>query len=450
MSSSEANKTRPEGDGAHPKGTRIRHFRGYWNIENTKEWVEMFTLKRMSAVAIGETVGADPSTVTTWLRKHGVRVYAGLHRIDREPPRISQKLNQLLGGGPEETMKFLDERVWGIFASQDGFEQLSTFCKFLKLPLETGVKDVAHELGVHRSTILMWTQGTDLCYLARAADTALHTEAKPGYKLLPLRLAAGGNKQQRWIQAPTGIRSHQDILAILDQTKPLDETYMRAERFGISRDSVNEMRPEFLAYLLGMTVGDSGKEGGKQVRFASMRLDLHLSMKEPTNELLGEFVCLCANSLGISMNRVRDKPPTGATRRSKKPSAAYRWASESSPLLAWMFFVCLGLEWDQLTSYDQVRMEWILDTPAEFRKRFVQGMADSDGTVRYYVVEITSVPNSEFVTRLLHSLGLHTAYARDEDGVPMRTVVKNTEAAHLPIFNEFAQTYRYKQLLDIE
>ena len=76
--------------------------------------------------------------------------------------------------------------------------------------------------------------------------------------------------------------------------------------------------------------------------------------------------------------------------------------------------------------------------------------ADSDGTVRNYVVEIASVPNSEFVTRALHSLDMKTAYNRTEYGVPMRTVVKNLEATNLPIFNEFVQGYRYKQLFDFE
>ncbi len=209
------------------------------------------------------------------------------------------------------------------------------------------------------------------------------------------------------------------------------------------------MREDLFAYALGMIVGDSGKLGGKQERFASMRLDLHLSMKQPTNERLGEFLCLCTNSIGLSMERAKDKPPTGATRRSKVPTAAYRWTSESSPLLAWMFSVGTGLGWDQLTSTDPVNMEWVFQTSFDFRKRFIQGMADSDGTVRNYVVEITSVPNCDFVTRVLHSLGLNSAYSRLEDGVLMRTVVKNREAAQLPIFNEIVHSYRYQQLHDI-
>ena len=449
-SDKDENESRPEGDGAHPKGTGKRHFRGHWNIENTRPWLDMFEKQRMSAVAIAKAVGADPRTVVTWLRRHGAHIYAGLHRVERQPPKISQELAQLLDKGPGEALRFLEERVWGIFASPDGVGQLTKFCEFLKLPLQMGVKEVARELKVHRSTILMWTNGTDQSYLVRAADTALHTEPKPGCKLLSMRLVAGGNKQEGWIHAPTTIRNYQDILAVLDQTRPLDQTYSRAESFGIPRDAVDKMRPYLLAYLLGMIVGDSGKQGGKQVRFASMRLDLHLSKKHETNHRLGDFVCLCANSLGIPMEKMRDKPPTGATRRSKNPTAAYRWTSESSPLLAWMFSVCLGLDWDQLTSYDQVKMEWILDSPAEFRKGFVQGLADSDGTVRPYTVEIASVPNSEFVAKLLRGLGLGSAHSIKEDDMLMRVSLKSADAASLPIFNEFVRSYRYQQLLDIE
>ena len=258
------NEDRPEGDGTHPQGTRKRHFRGYWNMENTKPWVEMFAVKRMSAVAIANAkeVDADPSTVTTWLRRHGVEVYAGLHRVDREPPKVSAELAALLAKGPEEVMKFLDERVWGIFASPDGTEQLTNYCKFLKLPLTMGVKEVAAELNVHRSTILKWTQGTDQSYLVHAANTALHNAIRPNCKLLPMRLIAGGNKQEGWIQVPNSIRSYQDILEVLRQIQPLETTYNRAQEYGISKETIESMRAELLSYALAMALGDSGKEGG--------------------------------------------------------------------------------------------------------------------------------------------------------------------------------------------
>jgi hypothetical protein len=194
-------------------------------------------------------------------------------------------------------------------------------------------------------------------------------------------------------------------------------------------------------------VGDLAKYGGQQSRFASMNLDLQLSQKHTSNERLGEFVCLATNCLGIPMNRIHDKAPTGATKLSRNPTSAYRWNSERSPILAWMFSVCLGLKWTQLTSYDPVRMEWIFEAPFDFRKRFVQGIADSDGHVKSYVVEIVSVPNADFFTRLLRTLNMPSAYTRIEYGQRLRTSVRAKEAAELPIFNEHTKGYRYELLM---
>jgi hypothetical protein len=92
-------------------------------------------------------------------------------------------------------------------------------------------------------------------------------------------------------------------------------------------------------------------------------------------------------------------------------------------------------------------MDWILEAPLSFRKRFVQALADSDGRVNSYVVEIVSVPNAEFFTHLLHTLGLASAYTRIEYGQPLRTIVRAKEAAALPIFNEFVKSYRYERLM---
>jgi hypothetical protein len=92
-------------------------------------------------------------------------------------------------------------------------------------------------------------------------------------------------------------------------------------------------------------------------------------------------------------------------------------------------------------------MDWILDAPFNFRKRFVQALADSDGRVNNYVVEIVSVPNAEFFERLLHTLGLPSAYTRIEYGHPLRTSVKAKEAAELPKFNELVKGYRYELLM---
>ncbi|MGD0638835.1 MAG: hypothetical protein ABSA72_12430 [Nitrososphaerales archaeon] len=147
------------------------------------------------------------------------------------------------------------------------------------------------------------------------------------------------------------------------------------------------------------------------------------------------------------MERIKDGEPSGATKPAKDPSGSYRWNSQRSPLLAWMFYVGMGMEPGQTTRDDPVHMDWIFTTPFEFRKRFVQGLSDSDGCARVHVVEICSVPNAVFTTRLLLSLGVSSAYTRKEYGNDLRSVVKNEEASRLPIFNEFTGSYRYRQLM---
>jgi hypothetical protein len=208
------------------------------------------------------------------------------------------------------------------------------------------------------------------------------------------------------------------------------------------------MRPELFAYLLGIMVGDSGKHGGAQPRFASMNLDLQLTLRQPTNLRLGEFVLMCANSFGFVMERKRDKQPTGVQLLGKQPTPAFRWISERSPLFAWMFSVCLGLQWGETTTGNQIRMDWILDTPRLFRIRFVQGASDSDGTVKRSEVEIISVPNSEFFAKILQGLGMSTAHATTEKGTLLRTRLNRKQASTLPIFNEFVKSYRYQRMMN--
>ncbi|HEV2225620.1 MAG TPA: hypothetical protein VGR56_02300 [Nitrososphaerales archaeon] len=207
------------------------------------------------------------------------------------------------------------------------------------------------------------------------------------------------------------------------------------------------MREELFVYLLGIMLGDAGKLGGELERFTSMNLDLQLSEKEPSNEGLGEFVCMCSNAMGIAMHRTLDKMPSGDTCHAENPVAAFRWISSRSPLFAWMFNVCLGLQMDELTSVNKVRMEWIMSMPTIILRRFIQGVSDSDATVRRYVVEIASMPNADFVTGVLTKLGAKSARTMIEDGRPMRSSLLIREAASLPIFNEFVRGYRYQALM---
>ena len=433
-------------EGAHSQDAGKRRYRR-WGEEDTKRWKGAFESgKSILEVAAADQV--DPKLVSQRLHRLGVNVYQGRHRVKQLPLKISPELVELLSKGHDHVLKFLDERVWGLTPTEHGAEQLRRFCEFLELHKQgIGILNIARQTSSHRTTIQEWRDGTDQPYLIKATDAALHLQTVSGSKILPLHLDSGGNVQAKWIHVPTTIAHYDDIPTVINKLVPLPRTYQLGAKLGLSASQIQAMRLELFAHLLGMMVGDSAKSGTQQPRFASMNLDLQLSQKRSSNERFGEFVCLEANSLGLAMNRIRDKQPSGTTKLAVNPTPAYRWTSERSPLFAWMFSVCLGLKWTQLTSYDPVKMDWIFEAPFGFRKRFVQGIADSDGRVNSYVVEIVSVPNADFFTRLLHTLDLPSAYTRIEYGQPLRTSVRAKEAANLPIFNEFIKSYRYDSLM---
>jgi transposase-like protein len=444
MSAEDENKSSSESDGGRSQGTRRRRYR-HWTEADGRRWVQAFQGgKPIIDIATEEEV--DSKIVSKWLHELGVQVYQGLHHVQQPPLKYSERLLELVKLGPSPILKLLDQRVWGLRATTTGTEQLSKFCEFVQLHSQgVGVMETIKKLDTHKSTIERWRDGTDQPYLIRAAGAVLQSP-RPGFKWLPLHLGSGGNEQRQWMRVPTTIRSYYDITQVIGQTQPLQETYQRATRFQISEHNLEGMHHELFAYLFGILLGDAGKLGGRQARFASMNVDLELTQKKRTNYRLGEFVCMCSNAIGIKMDRAKDAPPSGRRKTAKEPADAYRWTSERSPLIAWMFSVGLGLSWNQVTSNHSVRMDWIFLTPPEFRKRFVQGMADSDGSVGRSGVKIASVPNAHFVAKVLQSLNLHTAHVLYENGKPLTTYVNAREAVRLPIFSEFVKSYRFQKL----
>jgi hypothetical protein len=368
--------------------------------------------------------------------------------VEQLPLKYPRQFIELIDRGPDHVLDFVKNRVWGIKASASGEKQLRKFCEFVRLHRqEVGVEEIARRLSCHRSTVAEWREGTDQPYLIRAVNDTFALVPRVGWKLLPMHLTSGGSEPSNWIQVPQTLQSFDDILDVISQIQPLELTYDRADAFGLPRERVQALRPELFGYLLGIMVGDSAKNGGEQVRFTSMHLDLQLTLRQPTNARLGEFVIMCANSLGMVMTRIKDKQPTGQQLLGDNPSPAYRWSTERSPLLAWMFSVCLGLRWDQTTTAHQIQMGWIFETPRSFRTRFVQGVADSDGCSKS-VVEIATVPNARFFADLLQSLGLKSAHVGYEKGRPLKTVLSLRDARTLPVFDEFVRSYRYEKLMN--
>jgi hypothetical protein len=362
--------------------------------------------------------------------------------------KYSREFIELIDKGPDFLLGFARNRVWGIRASATGEKQLRNFCEFVRLHHRgVGVEETARRLSLHRSTTASWRKGTKKPYLIRVAYDTYLLDRRPGWKFLPMHLDSGGSEPSGWIQVPQVITSFSDVVNVVSQIRPVEAAYNRAGHFELENTQFSNMRVDLFAYLLGIMVGDSGKLGGEQERYSSMNLDLQLTLKQHTNERLGEFVMMCANNLGMEMERKSDKQPTGATALAERPSAAYRWTSERSPFLAWMFSAGLGLNWEETTTTHQVRMNWIFGTPRTFRVRFVQGVADSDGCVKGYEVEIASTPNAQFLTDLLQGLRMRTAHVSYEGGEPLKTMVSRREASTLPIFNEFVSSYRYQKMM---
>lgn len=195
-------------------------------------------------------------------------------------------------------------------------------------------------------------------------------------------------------------------------------------------------------YLLGWMVGDLGKNFSSKRPWARLQLDL--CSKHPENLLLGSFVMNCMKMLGIPYTRLADRPP-----RQRHQHAEHRWQSYYSGVIAWLFTACLGLQRDELTSYDPIRMDWLLEASRARRLWFLRGLADSDGGVNISnkTVEITSEPNTEFIKALFDSLGTPVlSYAsKGVETISMRA----TEAMKLRIFNPEIEGHKSRLLLKL-
>ena len=170
-------------------------------------------------------------------------------------------------------------------------------------------------------------------------------------------------------------------------------------------------------------------------------LDCALSKRHAENLILGEYVAECIRALGIHCRRTKDRPPNRGS-----PYGAFRWEARSSGVFGWFHKVCLGLKWEERTSYNPVKMNWLLEAPTNHRIWFLRGLADSDGDVHFKdkSVDITTSPNTEFVKALCDSLDLRN-YVRFSRNFSQITIPAE-DAARIRIFNPSVLTYRRKIL----
>ncbi|MDV3243827.1 MAG: hypothetical protein LYZ66_01475 [Nitrososphaerales archaeon] len=266
-----------------------------------------------------------------------------------------------------------------------------------------------------------------------------------GFRWLPIRLKPRGTPDNEWIQVPSKIKRFPDVWSVLDQRPQLEDANGARRAFAFeTKDEPLAERINLFGFLLGAMIGDASKPAKGQSRFPSMTVALTLSKAKANSIRFGRFSAACMEvSLGLRMPRIRDAEPSA---RRFTNAECYRWVSQSSPLVGWVFRVCLGLKEGETTTWDAVDMRWILRTSKSFLTHFMQGLAESDGHVdagRDRVC-IVSSPNTRLIVEVLRKLGVNPkVYSQP----PIERVeIPTADAAGLPIFSERVCSKNHKNM----
>ncbi len=296
------------------------------------------------------------------------------------------------------------------------------------------------QTGISQRKIEHWIYNGNMPFVMRILNHYLYFKnLKKGCKILSLNSTRGGLFTGPWIQVPTKINSYSDVKAVLSQLK--ESTYFFTKQQLFRSKEVN--KEELFAYFLGFLIGDASKTGIQRKQRTTRRVHIRLSKRYWTNERCGEFVSMCVNSIGLSMNKRKDCPAGKLN-----PYPFYTWISQSSLLIQWVFRVCLGLENNMTTTYDEINAEWILGTPLLFRIRFIQGLADSDGFVDFTARQagVITTPNTDLLEKILSSLNIRTTRRYFGSSKLWSLMINIHDAKNLPLFNEYVGSYRYQEM----
>lgn len=299
---------------------------------------------------------------------------------------------------------------------------------------------------LHMNNVRKYLTGNKMSFLTNLR--AEHDRLGPpsvSHKWLPLRLKPRGTPDGSWIQIPTGINGLLDITSVLDQRPVSESAFAGMNEFGFKtlRELLEE-RINLFGFLVGATIGDAGKHRKGESHFQSKSLSLMLSQKKPNSYRFGQYTTLCAQAtLGLEMHRIADAP-VSKFRYSDSP--CFQWISPASPLVGWLFHDCLGLQGAELTTYNPLRMDWLIGTLSTFKIAVLQGVSESDGWVDAGddTVCFVSSPNTPLFSSVLGSLGLRHRVDRQESVDVIR--VPTEEAARLPIFNPRIGSIYFEQL----
>jgi hypothetical protein len=272
------------------------------------------------------------------------------------------------------------------------------YCEALQLyDQHRSLAEISRETGVKVSSVRRWTRFEQRPKLAHYLEKYLQLSMPAdGWVWLSVNNTSGhAVPLGPMILVPKRIFEWNDIEKVLVQLEPLEEI------------ETDLPKAYLFGFLVGMVIGDSAKSRSKNWH---RHLGLVLSKKYETNESIGQFTCLCARSMGLQMHRVADQP-----RPKDKPHGFYEWVSQASPLVDWIFNAVLGLEDGKRTTYDAVNMGWVVDSPEDFRRGLVQGIAESDGSVAIasQTVEFWIGPNWDFFKSVLLTFGVRSFRNRE-------------------------------------
>lgn len=268
---------------------------------------------------------------------------------------------------------------------------------------------------------------------------------RSGNEWLPSSLKPRGVPGESWIQVPREIRGIDDVVSVMTQIAPNQTTSDMKSEFGYSKeDEFARERAGLFGFFIGAAIGDAGKHRKGESKFVSKAISLVLSKDKPNSYRFGEFTSLCARaSLGLNMHRIADAP---ASKHRYSKAGCYRWISPASPLVGWVFHDCLGLRAGELTTYNPLKMDWLVDAPAWFKTAVLQGVSESDGWVDAGsdTVCLVSSPNTELFTTVLGSLGVGIRVDQQELVEVIR--IPTEDAMMLPMFNPRIHSIYYEQM----
>ncbi len=361
--------------------------------------------------------------------------------MNQDFDRYSLKLTDYFNNNKNH-LSFVNS-FWGIRPSERDLKDIRDFHKVLVLHSQRMTpRKISGCTGISKRKVEHWIYGNSLPRIVRLLINYIGVRRRNG-KVLSINSTRGGLFNGPWIVVPGKVTNYNDIVKVLNRLTPLKETYTRGLLFGISKDDINKVKPLLFAYLLGVLIGDAGKDRIKRAQRITRRITLMLTKFYETNYRFGGFVCMCANSLGLRMHQTKDMP---AGKKNRHPF--YSWRSQCSPLIQWVFSTCLGLNDGQLTTYNPVDMRWILSAPKDFKIWFIQGLADSDGFVDMSSQQtgIITHPNTELIESVLNSLGIPASRKLFTSNGLWSLMIDREESYNLPILNTYVKSYRYDKL----